>query len=185
MSSNPTTPDMSWLEKAEAEAAAESEAEFRAERDQYATELANAVNEKLTELGITPLTPASSDTCGNLIPAQVTPEDPHAPFYGVWATFNDDEGHVELHVRDYRPEGQRIFDGLQLSAKKFISVQQVLRARREGPQQNGTERPAISSERPVISPEARAIVQAMNGIRTELRDLRSAVDTVAQNVFRP
>jgi hypothetical protein len=161
-----TTPDLAWLDKAEAVYAAE-EATHSAESAEWAADLAKDVNERLAELGITPVTPASV-TGDNVVPALLVPANSEGMLYGVHATFDEEDGLVLL-VSDHRLEGG--FEGLRRTYSDFNSVRSVVNARRGSPVNEPAPKP-----RPSL--DAQVIVDALDR-------LTNAVESVARNVSRP
>jgi hypothetical protein len=170
MTINDTTPDLAWLDTAEAELAAEQAVSGR-EDEVFATALAKDVNEALAKLGITPVTPARSDGQGRLVPALLVPADPGQRFYGVYASFDEESGDIELLVEDYLAEPHRNIYGLHLSVERLTGVRDVMRARRSGP------KPAPVKP-PQLSPDTRAIVAALD-------EVRAALDSIARCASRP
>jgi hypothetical protein len=164
-----TTPTVAWLDEAEAMLAAEEAAAVRGD-EEFAAGCAEMINEHLERLGITPVTPAHSDGKGRVVPALLTPLDADRKFYGVHATFDEEEG-VQLHVEDYRPTVQGGFYGLHLAVEHLVGVRNVVYARRHGP------RPA-----PAVKPQPSLDAQH---IAAALDRLTAAVDSVARNVSRP
>ncbi|RNG30371.1 hypothetical protein [Streptomyces botrytidirepellens] len=108
------------------------------------------------------MTAASSPRC-------LSPAAPDEKFYGVHATYDEDEGKVELRVSDYRQEGG--FKGLASTDCQLDSARSVILARRLGPRYTGYT-PAPPSG------DALAIVQALG-------NLQATVEAVARSLSRP
>ncbi|MFI5814936.1 hypothetical protein ACIA7S_28755 [Streptomyces sp. NPDC051643] len=144
-----TTPGMDWLAAAEAEDAAH-EARVDADSAKIAAAMADELNKRLAEMGITPAVPATSQG-GDIIPALLVPADPGRQFYGVHATVDEDEGGMVLLASDYREGG---YEGLRRTYGHFHHVRSVLVVRRSGP----IPEPAPA---PQLSPDAQAIVRAL------------------------
>lgn len=159
-----------WL--AQAEAAVDAE---RAESDQVdeeiAAEFARIVNDRLAELGITPITPAGSSGSGHFLPAFLTPSDEGERHYAVYASFDEEEGAVMLLVESYRRPGDREFIGRKPAMDKLTSIRDVLYARSKGPKP--TPKP-----RPTPSLDAQIITQALD-------HLTDAVESLIRTVSRP
>jgi hypothetical protein len=156
-----------WLAQAEAELAAE-----RAESDrmdeEFALELAKEVNKHLAKVGITPVTPASTDGSGRLIPALLAPADPEHEFHGVHASFDEETGRVYLLTEDHESPGYG-YTGLQLSVEYLDTVRDVLRARRNGPKPTPAE-----AQQP--SADTEALVTALDEVRAALVDIAKRLD---------
>ncbi|NUR01331.1 MAG: hypothetical protein HOY79_33845 [Streptomyces sp.] len=159
----PTDPE--WLAKEEA-AYAEREAEAARYNEGWVADLAQDVNTHLTELGISPIEPATVKD-GRLVPALLAHADPDRRFYSVHASFDEEEGPALL-VGDFRPAGSGAFPGLQLADNRFSQAHDVLLARRRGPKPE-PKRP------PQPSTDAQAIVRA-------LVDMQTSVDALARAV---
>jgi hypothetical protein len=171
-----TTTDTStvpgWLVQAEREYTA-FHAEQEAAAEEFAASLADEVNAKLLKLGITPATPAGTDGHGNLLPAQLVPASPERHLYGVYASYDEDEGRVYLLVGDYRPQPNGFY-GLHAShydlgdADAERARYLVACVRREG-RRPESRKPAQPSA------DARAIVQALTAVEEALAGLARAV----------
>jgi hypothetical protein len=165
-----TTNGTDWLAQAEAEyAAEESKAEAACVR---AVEgMAVELNERLTELGITPLTRAIADG-DTIAPALLAPEDPARQFYGVYATFDEEVGRPVLLVSDY--DGKNGFR-LRPASIKLEGTRSVVLARRYGPA-------SVPKPKPQLSADAQAIVQALGALAGAVEN---AGLSVAHAVARP
>lgn len=159
-----------WLDQAEAAVDAER-AESERIDEAIAVEYARIVNDRLTELGITPITPAGSSGSGNFLPAFLAPSDEGERHYAVHAGFDEEENAVTLLVESYRRPGDREFIGLKLAVDKLTDVRSVLYARRKGPKP--TPKPS-----PQPSLDARSIVDALD-------HLTDAVESLTRTVSRP
>jgi hypothetical protein len=168
-----TTTDLDWLAKAE-QAEAEQDAESARLDAELSAEFAQAVNDKLTKLGITPHSPASVSD-GRLEPAVLTLPDAARKHFGVHASFDEDEGGVELLVSDYRQSGVGSFMGLRSSGYKLHTVREVLWVRSRGPRREKPEPAALAAD-------TVAIVEALGSLESAVRDLR---DAVACGLSRP
>ncbi|MFJ5645788.1 hypothetical protein [Streptomyces sp. NPDC093223] len=157
-----------WLAQAEAAyAAEETETEAEAACVRAAKSMADELNERLTQLGITPLTRAVADG-DSIAPALLAPEDPARQFYGVYATFDEEDGPVLL-VSDYHGK-----NGFQLrpASIKLDGPRSVVVARRYGPAPTPQPKP-----KPQLSADAQAIVEVLG-------DLANAVENAALSVAR-
>lgn len=159
-----------WL--AQAEAAVDTERTDTERIDeQIAVEYARIVNDRLAELGITPITPAGSSGSGNFTPAFLAPSNEGERHYAVYAGFDEEEDAVTLLVQSYRRPGDREFVGFKLAVDKLTDVRSVLYARRKGPKP--TPKP-----RPTPSLDAQSITDALDRIK-------DAVESLAKSVSRP
>ncbi|GHH26117.1 hypothetical protein [Streptomyces rubradiris] len=140
-----------WLDRAEAEYAAE-EAAFEADSARLAASMADGINAYLARMGITPFTPAVADG-ENVVPALVAPEDPERKLYGVHVTLDDEEGYVLL-VSDYRGD---VDFALRPASVRLDGPRSVVLARRYGP---APEKPK-PTPKPQPSADAQAIVRAI------------------------
>lgn len=165
------TPNLDWLDQAEAKLAADR-AEDALVDEAFAMDLARDVNAALAELGIVPVTPASTDGEGRLVPALLVGPDVEKRFYGVHAGYDEDEGVVGLLVSDYESGPAQQFEGTKPSTISHLTaVVDVLRARRHGPAR-------VPAPVPPLSREVQAIVNALD-------ELRVAVESVARSASRP
>jgi hypothetical protein len=164
-----TTNGTDWLDQAEAEYAAE-ETKAEAAGVRAAEGMAEELNERLTELGITPLTRAMADG-DSIAPALLAPEDPARQFYGVYATFDEENGPVLL-VSDY--DGKNGFR-LRPASIKLEGPRSVVLARRYGPA-------PVPKPQPQLSADAHAIVQALSALAGAVEN---AGLSVAHAVARP
>jgi hypothetical protein len=163
---------LAWLERAEAELAVER-AESDRLNEKFAVEVAQIINARLAELGITPVTPARSNGHGRLVPALLVPANANDQFHSVHASFDEEAGEsgvVTLLTGDYRRGRTSGYNGLQLAVEHLVDVRNVLDARRHGPKPKTAPRPQPSAD-------AQAIVGALDA-------LRAAVDEVA-HFLRP
>ena len=158
-----------WLALAEQERAQEEAA-----CNATAADLAFDLNKRLTELGITPITPATTDGHGNLFAAQLTAADEEERFYSVHAYWDETEHSVPLLVGDYRRVGYRDFTdlkrtGYEISSRDNAAAARrcVVRARREGPNE-----PSVP-EQP--STDARALADSMDKLRVVLDNLADVI----------
>lgn len=164
----------SWLELAEKERA-DDEARRWAQNDVCAAECAKYVNDRLQELGITPLTPACTDGRGKLIPAQLTDPAPKRKLYGVWASFDEEggpEGSVTLLAtaqpgydseHGLYPTGHMLLDVDAAEARRLIVL-----TRREG----GKRPPSAPDP---LSGDFAALVDVLDDIRIELANIARAM----------
>lgn len=167
MTATDTTPALAWLDQAEAELAA-NEAEIAAANAGMAASMAQDVNERLEQLGITPTTPARVDG-DDIVPALIVDGDAKRKFHGVYCTFDEEDG-IVLLVSDYDSNG---YMGLRRTYGHLDGIHSVLNARRHGPY----DEPVPVPVRP-LARDTRAIIEALDR-------LTAAVESVARNVGRP
>lgn len=165
MTATDTTPTLAWLDQAEAEHAAE-EAQINADSARIAASMANDVNERLDQLGITPTTPARADG-DNIVPALIVAADNEREFHGVHCTFDEEDG-IVLLVSDHDRNG---YSGLRRTYGHLDGIRSVLAARRNGPRKEPAPVPPLPRD-------TRAIIDALDR-------LTHAVESVARNVGRP
>lgn len=160
-----------WLVEAEEEYA-KAEALSKASEEEYASKLAQAVNNRLDALGITPIEPARTDGRGRLFPAFLAPEDPERKLHSVHATYDEDRFEVcllagGLGLEEPEPTGYHLHHEM----KRSTALYDIAVVRRSGPMP-----PRMRPERPSV--DAQAIVAALG-------DLKEAVDTLTRAVGRP
>jgi hypothetical protein len=159
-----------WL--AQAEDAVDTErAETGRIAEDIAVEYARIVNDRLAELGITPITPAGSNGLGDFTPAFLAPSDEDERRYAVYAGFDEEADAVTLLVEGYQRPGDREFVGVKLAVDKLTDVRNVLYARRTGPKQ-------APEPRPQPSLDALSIIAALDR-------LTGAVETLTRTMPRP
>jgi hypothetical protein len=160
MSTEATT--QSWLELAEEERGVRE-----MEADLLADSLADEVNTLLATLGITPLTPATTDGKGNVVAAQLTEASLEKKYYSVHADFDEDEGKVDLFVGDFQLPSFRQFRGLRptgfaLTGRDAASARDViLKVRENGP---------LPQAGP-LSSDMGALVEVLQDIHEALQDI--------------
>lgn len=159
-----------WLAQAEADLAAERAASDQAD-EEFALDLAKDINAHLAKVGITPITPAHTDGKGRLIPAFLAAPSTEYEHYGVHASFDEDTGRVYLLAEDYETGAHRTFYGLRISVDYLDTIQDVLRARRNGPKPMPAEAPKPSVDTLMLA-----------GV---LGDVHAALETIAKRLDRP
>lgn len=167
-----TTTAPSWLEQAEAEYAA-AEAERTDAREESAQYLADEINDRLAELGITPVIPARTNGYGDLSPAVLVERVRGEMKHGVFVSWDEEEHRAYLLADVYdsagnfaglRAAGHHLGDEVDAARARYL----VALVRRQGPAPLPTP-PA----RP--SADAQAIVTALAGVEAALIGLAHAV----------
>ncbi|WP_324787145.1 hypothetical protein [Streptomyces sp. H51] len=187
-----TVSEPKWLADAEAEFARREETRAAYEA-RIAAETADRINNKLDELGITPIRPAAIQNHRALIiPALLVEADPEEELYSVHADWDATARRVRLAAGHFWND----YAGL-LPSRPLNSVEDVVLARREGPEQKPEPQhsgPASWDLRKIAEGAARTIasdvtshdtgevVQMLSGVAAAVLHLS---DTLARTFTRP
>ncbi|AXI91394.1 hypothetical protein SAM9427_37135 (plasmid) [Streptomyces sp. ETH9427] len=163
----PSMPE--WL--VAAEKAREEERERRRAADRAArVQQAEAIRERLAELGVEPIQPARVDRHGWLVPAYLAPEDMDTEQYAVFAGYDPTHGPVVLagHSPTFLENGRLPAQ----QGRPLCSVTDILVVREEGPVTGPAPEPdwpgrassLFTMDKRADSADANAIVLAIEGL---------------------
>lgn len=163
MSTETTT--QSWLDLAKQEYA-EAQAAKVASDEKWASGIAEHINTRLAELGIVPFNPATTDGQGHVVPAILLCAAPDEGLYEVHAAFDEETEGVALFGAAHDAPELRDLNLLISHCNPIEARRRILLAHREGPA-------PLPPEPEPLSPDAAAIVDALNGIHGILQSIYS------------